>query len=230
MKAARGYFQFLREALTPLLERRMAGPALALIVLLTASNIIVLQNVPAPGASDLPPLFIAAAIVRVGGLLILTIAIIRILAGSPRSPWLPDGAFWLSCLATVALFSLSAVIGLVTGDPADPPGAALSGILFTLIVAPFSPWLVALAAERPLAWSPLPWMRRFGAWLGPLILWAILLLTPLAYVHIAIDTAAVEGRLTHFWPAMLFDGPLSAVMALLGFGLNNAAYRRVARG
>jgi len=29
---------------------------------------------------------------------------------------------------------------------------------------------------------------------------------------------------------MLFDGPLSALIALLGFALNNAAYWRVARG
>ncbi len=229
MAVARDYVAFLREALTSLTGRRVIGPALMLIVLLTATNIVVLQNAPPLGSRTLPPLFIAAAIVRVGGLLVLTIAIIRILAGSPRSPWMPDGAFGLSCLATVALFALSAAIGLLTGKSDEPVSVVMSGILFTLIIAPVSPWLVALAAERPLAWSPLPWLRRFGSWLGPLILWAILLLTPLAYVHIAIDTAAVEGRLAYFWPAMLFDGPLSAAMALIGFGLNNAAYRRVAR-
>jgi hypothetical protein len=227
---ARAYLTFLREALAPLIGRRVIRPALALIVLLTASNIVILQNVPAPGAATLPPLFIAAAIARIGGLLVLMIAMIRILAGSPRSPWMPDGAFWLSCLATVAMFGLSAAIGQAVGDRTDPLGAAISGVLFTLVIAPISPWLVALAAERPLAWSPRPWLRRFGTWLGPLIVWAILLLTPLAYVHIVIDTAAVEGRLAYFWPAMLFDGPLSAVMALIGLGLNNAAYRRVARG
>ena len=228
MRLARDYLSFLRKALASLFDRRLLWPLVGLTVLLTATNIVILHNIPAPGGS-VPPLFVAAAVARVGGLLVLTIAIFRILAGSSRSPWLPDGAFWLSCLAAILLFSLSAVTSRITGDRTDPLGAALAGILFTMILSPFAPWLVALAAERPLAWSPLPWMRRFGAWLGQVIIWAVLLLTPLAYVHIAIDSAAVEGRLDYFWPAMLFDGPLSAVIALIGFGLNYAAYRRVAQ-
>lgn len=230
MAAARDCLAFLREALAPLTGRPVLAPILILIVLLTATNILVLQNAPPLGTRTLPPLFIAAAIARVGGLLVLTVAVIRILAGSTRSPWRPDGAFWLACLLMAALFALSAGIGLLTSAPTDPLGSALSGALSGLIIAPFSPWLVALAAERPLAWSPLPWLRRFGAWLGQLIVWTTLLVTPLAYVHIAIDIAAVEGRLDPFWPVMLFDGPLSAVIALLGLALNVAAYRRVARG
>jgi len=37
-------------------------------------------------------------------------------------------------------------------------------------------------------------------------------------------------RIRAFWPAALFDGVLSTLMALIGLGLNAAAYRRVARG
>ena len=33
-----------------------------------------------------------------------------------------------------------------------------------------------------------------------------------------------------FWPLALVDGPLSAVLVLLGLALASAAYRRVARG
>lgn len=229
MGLASDYLAFLREALAPLSDRRLLWPALALIVLLTASAIVILENAPAPGGNRLPPLFIAAAIARIGGLLMLMIAILRILADSPRSPWVPDSSFWLSCVVTVLSFGLSAAIDLAAGSPTDPLASVITGIIFLLIIAPLSPWLVALAAERPLAWSPLPWLRRFKAWLGPLIVWTISLLMPLGYVHGAIATAAVQGRLDYFWPTMLFDGPLSAIIALLGFGLSNAAYRRVAR-
>jgi hypothetical protein len=175
-------------------------------------------------------LFILAAIVRVGGLLVFTVGLIRLLAASPRPVWMPDGAFWLSALATILSISASVLIDRLTGDRSDALGFVISGALFMLIVAPLAPWLMALAAEKPLAWRPGPWLRNMQAWLLQLVFWSLLLLTPLSFMHAEIDTAVLEGRIGGwFWPAMLFDGPLSAVIALLGLGLNAAAYRRVAR-
>ena len=67
------------------------------------------------------------------------------------------------------------------------------------------------------------------AWLLQLIFWSLLLTTPLGFAHVVIDDAVLRGVGDWFWPAMLFDGLLSVVIALLGFALNAAAYRRVAR-
>jgi len=229
MRAAAGLLAFLREAAAPLFSRRLLVPVLLLTILLTASNIVIVRNAPQPGATALPPLFIAAAVARVAGLLVLAIGITRILAASPRPAWMPDGAFWLSVVATILLFAVSALTGAVTGNPTDALGFVVSDILFILIVAPFAPWLVALAAEKPLAWRPGPWLRKWQMWLPQLIFWSLLLVTPLAFVHASIDNAAIRGLGDRFWPAMLFDGPLSVVVALVGLALNNAAYRRVAR-
>lgn len=219
---------FLREALRPLFSRRMLVPALLLALLLTASNIVIVRNAPAPGAA-LPPLFIAAALARIGGLLCFIVAIVRILAASPRRPWLPDGAFWLSALAAILLFAVSAPVGAALGSENGVLNAAMANVLTTVALAPLAPWLVALAAEKPLAWQPAPWLRNFRAWLPQLIFWAVLLVVPLGLAHGEIDRAVLDGVGAWFWPAMLVDGPLSAVMALLALGLNNAAYWRVAR-
>ena len=147
---------FLREAVTSLLSRRMLVPALLLTLLLTATNIVIVRNLPAPGATALSPLFVVAAIARVGGLLVFIVAIIRILAASPRPPWMPDGAFWLSVLAGILVFAVSALIGSLTGDRTGALSFAISNALSTLVIAPLAPWLMALAAEKPLAWRAGP--------------------------------------------------------------------------
>jgi hypothetical protein len=224
------YAAFLREALAPLLARKLAVPVLLLVVLLTATNIVIVRTMPPPGATALPPLFLVAAIMRVGGLLVLTVALMRLLADSPRSPWRPDAAFGLILLVTLVQFALSALIELAMGGLPDVLAMALAGVLFSLVVAPVAPWLMALAAEKPLALSPRPWLRDFGSWLPHVVLWSIVLLAPTGFVHTAIDRAIVADPDTSlFWPAMLFDGPLSALVLLLALGLNTAAYRRVAR-
>jgi len=229
MRGSADLLAFLREAATPLFSRRLLVPALLLTLLLTATNIVIVRNAPQPGASALPPLFIAAALARVGGLLVLALGIIRILAASPRPTWLPDGAFWLTVLASILLFTVAALLDFATGGRSDALGLVISSALFTLIVAPLAPWLVALAAEKPLAWRPGPWLRNMNAWLLHFVFWSLLLITPLGFLHASIDNWVIRGAGDWFWPAMLFDGPLSVVIALLGLGLNNAAYRRVAR-
>jgi hypothetical protein len=218
---------FLREAVTPLFSRRMLVSALSLTLLLTVTNIVIALNVPPPGELTMP--FIAAAVVRIGGLLVLAVGILRILAGSSRSLWRPDGGFWLYALATLLLILASGLVARFAGDRTDPVTLLISSAIFALIVAPLAPWLVAMAAETPLAWRPRPHMRGFRHWLPQLVFWSLLLVTPLAVLHAWIDTSVMRGVGGWFWPAMLFDGPLSIVVALLGFGLNAAAYRRVAR-
>lgn len=229
-RAAADLLAFLRETVTPLFARRMLVPALLLALLLTATNIVIVRNAPQPGATALSPLFIVAAVARIGGLLVFVVALIRILAASPRSPWLPDGAFWLSALASIVVFTVSALIGSLFGTWGEVLDLVISGVLTTLVVAPFAPWLMALTAEKPLAWRPGPWLRDMRAWLPHLVFWSLLLISPLAVLHGWIDFAVLDGSIGDwFWPAMLFDGPLSAVIALLGLGLNTAAYWRVAR-
>jgi len=218
---------FLADALRPVFSRRLLVPVIVLTLLLTATNIVIVLNIPAPGEISAP--FVAAAIARVGGLLVLAVGILRILSAGARPPWRPDGGFWLYALATLALILVSGLIARFIGDRADPIALLGSSALFALIVAPLAPWLVAMAVAKPLAWWPGPYFREWGLWLPQLVFWSLLLATPLAALHAWIDSSVVGGARDWFWPKMLFDGPLSVAVALLGFGLQSAAYRRVAR-
>lgn len=203
--------------------------ALALLVLLTFSNIVVLQNMPAEGAAP-PPAFLLAAFIRVAGLLLLAVALLRMLTASPRRPWVPDGGFWLYVLTFAAGAAASIFARLVIGDRTELANLILSNLLVTLILSPLVVWFVALAVEKPLAWRPGPWLRGFGAWLPPLLVWTLLLVTPMGVLHAWIDMRLVAGVGGAFWPLALFDGVLSTAMALVGLALNAAAYRRVAQG
>jgi hypothetical protein len=78
--------------------------------------------------------------------------------------------------------------------------------------------------------SPAPWLRGLRRWLPHFLFWTLAVSTPLAVLHAAIDTAVITTARDWFWPLLLFDGPLSTVMALFGLALIAAAYRRVARG
>jgi hypothetical protein len=101
-------------------------------------------------------------------------------------------------------------------------------VLVTLLTAPFVVWFTAIAVERPLAWRPRPYFRDFDRWLPPVLVWALLLTTPMGIVHALLDEWLLEGAGDAFWPVTLIDGPLSAAMALIGFALAAEAYRRVA--
>jgi len=224
-----GVFGFLREALASLRNSRLLLPALLLTVLLTASNIVILGNAPAPGGAP-PPAFVLAACVRIGGLLLLAVTILRVLTGSGRRLYMPDAAFWLYVLTGVAGFAVAAALALVAGDRADPVVGAVVGLAMIAISAPFAAWFTAIAVERPLALNPAPWMRGMGRWLGPLLVWSVLVVLPLGQLHAAIDLHLIRGAGDSFWPLALFDGPLSAVLAIFSFALAATAYRRVARG
>lgn len=222
-----GFLGFLREALAGLRLRDVVPAAVALLVLLTLSNIVVLQNMPAKGA---PPTlaFIVAAFVRVVGLLLIAVAIVRMLTSSPRRPWAPDGGFWLYVLTFVAGVAASIFARAVIGGGTDVASLLLSNIVVTLLLSPLIVWFVALAVARPLAWRPGPWLRGLGRWWPMATLWTLLLVTPMAVLHAWIDARLIKGSEEGFWPLALFDGALSTTMALITFAINAAAYRRVA--
>jgi hypothetical protein len=228
MNGGPGLAAFLKSALEALFSRPLLVPALILTLLLTFSNIVILLNRPVPG--QLPWPFILAALFRIGGLLVCTVAVLRLLTGSGRPPWRPDGAFWLYAATLLIVMAVSAAAEVALGSGRDTGTAVVRGVLVTLLTAPFAVWFTAIAVERPLAWRPSPWFRHFGRWLPQLLFWALLLATPLQILHAMLGDWLVEGADSWFWPVALVDGPLSVVMALLGFALTAEAYRRVAPG
>jgi hypothetical protein len=224
---AQGFVAFLKAALLPVFRRELLVPAAILLILLTFSNVLILSNMPSRGSS--PPLaFMIAAFVRVAGLLVLAVGILRILTGSSRPRWLPDGGFWLYVLTFLASAAASGVVARLLGR-ADAVSLLLNNVLVTLLLAPLVVWFVAIAVAKPLAWTPGPWLRDLRAWLPQLLVWTLLLVTPMAVLHASIDLRLIAGAGQAFWPLALFDGALSTLMALVGLGLNAAAYRRVAR-
>ncbi len=225
-----GFASFLRGALAGMFRRETLIPGLLLLVLLTASNIVILLNMPA-AKGVLPPVpFLVAAAVRIAGILLFGVGLLRIATASERPQWLPDGGFWLYALSFALGLLASALARQLTGGRTDLVGLLISNLIVTLLLTPLVPWFVALAVAKPLAWRPRPWVRRFGDWLPPLLVWTLLLITPMAILHATIDMWLIKGAGGWFWPVALFDGVLSTLMALIGLGLNAAAYRRVARG
>jgi hypothetical protein len=222
-----GLTSFVSEAASIILRRPMLVPTLLLLVVLTGSNLAILLNLPQPGV--LPPLpFLIAAFVRIAGILLLSSAILRIGAPSERPAWRLDGGFWLYSLAIFASLGLAFVEALLLGNPNDPPGLALRSVISMIVMAPFAPWIVGMNLAKPLGWNPTRFMRDFRRWLPALIFWSLLLITPMGVLHAMIDIRLAAGVGELFWPLALFDGALSTVIALTGFGLNLAAYRRVA--
>lgn len=220
---------FLREALALLATPRLLAPALALMVLLTASNIVVASNVPAPG-EKLGPAFAVAAFVRVAGILVLVVAILRTMTGSSRPRFRPDAGFWLYALSFVVAAAVTIAVRRITGEDDSLPTIAVANVLSALVMAPVAVWFGALAVERPVPWNPAPWLRGPGRWLPHFLFWTLAVSTPLAVLHATIDRSVITTARDWFWPLLLFDGPLSTVMALFGLALVAAAYRRVARG
>ena len=224
-----GVITFLREALALLASRRLIVPILVLTGLLTVSNIVIALNAPAEGSR--PGLaFALAAFVRVAGLLILAVALLRMMTGSDRRPYLPDSGFWLYALTFLAQAALSVGVRMSAGLDDTTGSIALGSVVTALLTAPFAAWFAALAVHRPVPWNPAPWLSGLGRWLPYFLFWTLLIVTPLGVLHAVIDVNVVKGDRDSFWPLMLFDGPLSTVMALFGLSLVAAAYRRVARG
>jgi hypothetical protein len=220
---------FLSEALDRLRRRELLLPTVILLVLLTASNMVILQNMPARG-TGLGGVFAAAAAIRVAGLLLVAVAILRTMTGSRRPRWLPDGGFWLYALTFAAGTAATGAARVLIGDDMDVASLIASNVLVTLLLSPFVVWFVAAAVAKPLAWRPGPWLKDLRRWWLPVLFWTLLLVMPMAVLHAWIDVRLAKGVEAGFWPLALFDGALSTAMALLGLSINAAAYRRVAEG
>jgi hypothetical protein len=226
-----GALGFLAETVASLANRRLVVPVLLLTTLLTVTNIVIARNVPVDAAIPIP--FIAAAAARMLGLVAIAVAILRVLGGSSRPLWMPDGAFWLYGLTILVGIGVAVAARLLVGeygDRSDPLRALVGDLIVNAVTVPLAAWFAAMAIERPLAWQADRWLRGFGSWLLPLLLWSLLILLPLGRLHAAIDRILVAGASEYFWPLALFDGPLSVVLALLGLALAATAYRHVARG
>lgn len=223
------YSRFLLEAFRLAFRRRLLVPVLLLAITLTGTNAMVAASTWAQGESP-SPLFLAAALIRVGGTMLLTVGILRILTGSQRSTWLPDGGFWLYTLTLptgVALaVSLRHLIGATDGNLLLHLAASA---LITIIEAPLAVWLTAIAVEKPLAWDPRPWLRAWSLWLPPLMLWA-LLFRPVVVAHAALSSRLLSQPGDWFWPLAIFDGALSVLILLAAVSLKVTAYRRVIAG
>jgi hypothetical protein len=222
-----GLLDFASEALGLLRNRRLVVPALLLAILLAATNIVILLNMPVKG--QFPWVFAAAGLVRVLGLLAIAVAILRMLTRSPRPAWRPDGAFWLYAATFLFGVGLTAAGSAVTGARPESLVGITVRVAVTVVTAPLAVWFVAIAVERPLAWRPGRHLRGLARWLPYFLFWVLLVVTPLGLLHATLDDWLVKGAGPWFWPVALADGPLSLVIALAGLSLAAAAYRRVAR-
>lgn len=223
-----GPVAFLRNALAPVSTRPIVLPVILLTLLVTATNIVLARNVPPDGQPPTLP-FILAGFVRIAGLIVLAVAILRLLTGSDRPPWKPDGGFWLYVLTLPISIGVSVAVIYLFGQRSDPAGLVMRSLASAAILAPFAAWFAAIAVARPLALDPRPWLRGLERWLPYYLVWALLLAAPLAALHAWLDEWLVRGAGDLFWPIALLDGPLSVVVAMLGLALGAAAYRRVAQ-
>lgn len=220
---------FLRDAL-----RQAAAPdwrwlAIVLLVLVTATNMVILSAIPEPGATP-SPAFIAVAAIRILGLLLLSVALLRRAMGSPRAAFMPDTAFWVSVAFSLLGFGVAIVVRrLLPGGDDSVVLLVASNVIGALITAPLAAWMVALATERPLAINPRPRMRGFSAWLIPLVLGQLLIVVPLAALHAHIDGGLVTGTIERLVWLEIVDGAISAAIVLVGLALAVTVYRRVAK-
>lgn len=228
-KGAGGLVRFLRDSVLLLRDRRLVVAVAAMWLVLTFSNIVLLMNMPARGELPSAPA-IGAIAVRLIGLAYVGTALLRVLTRSARPPWRPDGAFWLYLVATLVGLAIGALLGNLMGDSREPLPLLARSVVVAIVMAPFATWMTGMATAVPLGWNPRRFMRRFGAWLPPLLFWALLIVTPIGLVHALIDFRLIEGVGSLFWPVALLDGTLSLVIVLVAFALNAIAYRCVAQG
>jgi hypothetical protein len=218
---------FLGAAIAQVRDPRWRPIALLVIVFLGGTNAALALFKPEPGAAP-GALFLAAGLVRLVAAVAISVAALRIAAGGPRRPWMPDGGFWLYFLLGIPGLALTAMIAwLGRGLPILERILAMEFAAVALL-APFAAWLVAVAVERPLA--IVPRFRRIAAWLPALLLWSLLLVAPLASLHAWLSQRMLEATGTgDFWPLVGVDAVASTAFVLLGLALRSVAYR-VAQG
>ena len=219
---------FVKEAFASLGTRRILLPALLLALLLAFGDIAIASSLPTAQDPDHLP-YLLVFLLLLLGVVAFSVAILRMLVGSARPPWQPDSSLGLYGLAFVASVAIGLSADMVVGGREDLVGGLAGGVLATVVRAPLAPWFVAMAVERPLAWHPGPYMRRFRAWLPSLLLWSLLIVVPLGQLHLMINRAYLSGPADWSWPVTLIEAALGAALELVALGLASVAYRRVAR-
>lgn len=219
---------FVKEAFASLGTRRILVPALLLILFQSVCNVLMLATLPTASHPD-HSRYIATLLLLALGLTACSIALLRILNASPRPPWQPDASLWLFGLVIIANLLISITADLVVGGRRDLLAGLASGALSIIASAPFAPWLIAIAVERPLALRPQAHMRRFAAWLPALLLWDLLIVLPLGQLVTMLDEKLLAGANGWFWPIAVLYGLLAAAIGLVSCALASVAYRRVAR-
>jgi hypothetical protein len=220
---------FLRAALAQMTDRRWLPPALLFLVFLGGTNAVLALANPAEGERP-GRLFAVAGIIRVAALIWISVAALRIATTSPRRPWMPDGALGLYLLLSLLSLGAAALGAWLGAGLPELQRILVTQIIGILLVAPLSVWDAAAAVERPLALNPVPRLRHLGIWLPPLLLWAALLVIPLAGLHAFSSMRLLElAREPAFWPLAAADALLSTILVLLTLALRVVAYRSVAR-
>jgi len=218
---------YLAEATRSMVDRRLLVPAVILLLVVTASNIAALLYPPVEGSASLL-LFSLILLVRVAALFVCSVAIFRLAAGSSRGVWTPDGGFLLYLVILALLGLLPTLLKVLLGDIYSLRTILLASVVGVLIVSLFAPWIVAAAVQQPLAWHPTGWLRRFDRWMPHRLLWALLLIVPLAVVQQLMPVVTIHES-AWFWPLIVAYSVLGFVALMIRIGLDVAAYRRVAQ-
>jgi hypothetical protein len=221
---------FFRDALTQLVAREWWLPALLFFVLAGGSQAMLV--LAPPGGDGQPnPLFGLAVLVRLVGVIWISVALLRLANPGERRPWAADGAFlFYGVLSLLALAVTIVVAQLTAGFDGIYRVALVEGISIA-VLAPLAPWFVAAAVTRPIAFSPLSWLRGFGRWLPHYLVLALLIGLPIVVAHGALSVAMLASAgLPAFWPLALADAVASTIVGLFTLALRVAAYRSVAQG
>lgn len=225
-----GIAEYFRRSCNELRGEGWLAAAVLFFLFLGGTNAALALSQP-PAGDGARTIFAVAAIVRVVALIWISVALLRRTVGSPRQKWLPDGAFWLYFLLNLLAFVGPVAAGLLTFSLPAPARIAAMQLATVLIVVPFSPWLVAAAVERPIAWSPAPRLRRFRLWLGPMALLSLLTVFPLACLHAWLSERLIaRAGDAGFVALAVADGLVTVLLVLWSLALQRTAYRRVARG
>ncbi|HYD37019.1 MAG TPA: hypothetical protein VEA60_05365 [Allosphingosinicella sp.] len=225
-----GIREYFRRSSAELRGRKWLAVAAAFFLFLGGTNAALALSHP-PVDDSARALFAGAAILRVVALVWIGVVALRRAAASPRRSWIPDGALWLYFLLTLIGFVgpiLAGFLGLGLQPFLREGIMQLAGVL---VILPFAPWLVAAAVERPLAWSPAPWLVRFREWLPPLALLSLLTVFPLAWLHAWLSgwLIAMKGH-AGFVELVLADAVVTTAFVIWSLALQLTAYRRVAQG
>lgn len=220
---------YLRRSASEL--RAMKWPVVAVAALLFLGGTNAALALSHPPVGDTRTVFVLAAVVRGLALIAISVAALRRATNSPRFAWLPDGGFWL--YFGINLLPLAGVVlagRLLAGM--HPGNFALAvQLIGAVLVVPLTPWLVAAAVERPLAWSPAGRFARPGDWLPPLLILSLLILFPLGWLHAWLSEwlVTMAGK-PGFVELAVADALVTVLLLLATLALQLTAYRRVAQG